>query len=616
MRRSAGLSVLLTLYIGAGFVPAAIAAEDDHKHELAEIAPPEAEAADRAAQAERAKAQAAEQAADDPARHDAPSQEKLGGAKEAAEADPHGVKAEHDTTDKAAEAEPVKAQAAEKSEHEPAKDDASSQDEYHAADKTAQDEKEHHSEPAPKAESESAKDAHDDDHKADAHADGHGKEHADGHAEDHGEEHGDAAHADDAHAEEEKKAEPTALEKCYRAAKADDESLAETPSQESTDAAPSETPGDEEAQVKEPYELIRTLEIVQDRIATGHRDAHLYLRELLTEISKKLFLVPDDAWKKPKNSRAAILYALSGGDSRILQKLLDLGPLPCIEENLLKGLLAYSKGDSEIAKSRLMEIAPRTLDSRTSAHFALAQAMLIAAESPKKAMSYLDLARILAPGTLVEEAALRRETVIAALTEDFDTFEMLTSQYFRRFGKSVYAPEFMSRFAVAVSTSKYAEDDGQFASLSQMLDHLSAEEKRSAYVAIIEAAIVRGRVKLTRTVAEKLTNMVNADPALFLQAKLYDAAAMVATRDYDKAVAQLNTIDRNRLAPRDQALFDAALDLSKRIRLPPQVEGPITEPPAVSAEQGKQVEFQQTPQLIDNAKKTIGQADDLLNGDL
>ncbi len=563
MKLTAGFSVLLTLHIGASLVPGALAAEDDHKHELAEIAPPDAEAADRAAQAERLKAQAAEQSADGQAKHDAPSQQ------------------EHD-----------------------------------AADKAAHEETDRHAETAPRAESEAAKDAHQDDHNADNHADDHGNKQANGYTEDHGEEHGDTAHSEDEHADQEKKAEPTALEKCYRSAHADDESLAEAPAKDSTEPAPSEAPGSKKAEIKEPYELIRTLEIVQDRIATGHRDAHLYLRKLLAEISKKLFVVPDTAWQKPKNSRAAILYALSGGDSRILQKLLDLGPLPCIEENLLKGLLAYSKGDSEIAKSRLMEIAPRTLDSRTSAHFALAQAMLIAAESPKKAMSYFDLARILAPGTLVEEAAIRRETVIAALTEDFDTFEMLTSQYFRRFGKSVYVPEFVSRFAVAVSTSKYAEDHSRFASLSQRLDNLSAEEKRSAYVAIIEAAIVRGRVQLTRTVAEKLTKLVNADPALFLQAKLYDVAAMVATEDYEKAVAQLNTIDRNRLAPRDQALFDAALELSKRIRLPPQVEGPITEPPAVSAEQGKQIKFQQTPQLIDNAQKTIGQADDLLNGDL
>ncbi|HEY7646618.1 MAG TPA: hypothetical protein VH858_16375, partial [Hyphomicrobiales bacterium] len=189
---------------------------------------------------------------------------------------------------------------------------------------------------------------------------------------------------------------------------------------------------------QQPYKLIRTLESLQDRIAAGSREAHTYQRELLSDIAKKLAKVPDEDWRRPRNSRAGIVYALSGGDPGVLAKLLSLSPLPCIDDRLIKGLIDYSKGRSEAAWKLLSGVDPRDLDPRAAGHLALAQAMLIAGVEPKKAISYLDLARIIAPGTLVEEAALRREAVIAASIEDFQTFQMLTSQYLRRFSKSVY----------------------------------------------------------------------------------------------------------------------------------------------------------------------------------
>lgn len=369
------------------------------------------------------------------------------------------------------------------------------------------------------------------------------------------------------------------------------------------------------AEFEEPYELIRTLELVQDRIATGSKEAHASQRELITQIAKKLMLVPDAAWKRPRNSRAAIIFALSGGTPKVLEKLLNLSPIPCVEDALLKGLLAYSQGLNDAAKSWLQEIDPRSLDSRAAAHLALAQAMLIAADSPSKAMHDLDLVRLLAPGTLLEEAALRRQAVIAALIEEFKTFEILSSQYLRRYWDSVYAKEFISRLAVAVSTAKYATDISHFQSFTGMLDSLQEERRRDVYLAVAQAAVVRGKTELARMTAEKLAGLAKDDAALAVQAKLYDAAASLVTDNYDKAVAELKSIDRNQLPLGDQQLLDAALDLSVRLHMPPQVSGPITTPPPVSAEQGEDPTFEAMPQTLEKAKTTIGSADALLNGD-
>jgi chemotaxis protein MotC len=429
------------------------------------------------------------------------------------------------------------------------------------------------------------------------------------------------AGADDSHAPA---ADPKATHAIERHAAADEHAApadqghadAEAPL---ADGGPKEPlPGAElltDAGPDEPYRLVRTLEIVQDQIAVGNRNAHINQRAVISDIEKKIFDAPDAVWKKPSNARAAVIYGLSGGNPKIFDKLLKLGPLPCLSETLLKGLSAYGQGLNQAAKSLLIDIDPLSLGERAGAHLALAEAMLVAGDTPNRAIELLDLVRLLAPGTLLEEAALRRETVIAALIEELPKFEMLSSQYLRRFSKSVYASEFVSRFGVAVSSSRYATSDPDFQRLAAMVDRLDQDARRTLYLALTQAAIVRGQVMLTRSGAGKLTELAGSNPALEVQARLYDGAAMLVTDKYDEATALLRSIDRRTLPERERPLLDAALDLAVRLRLPPQIQGPVTEPPAVSAEQGSERKFDSMDQVIATAKQLLGSADQLLAGE-
>jgi chemotaxis protein MotC len=158
------------------------------------------------------------------------------------------------------------------------------------------------------------------------------------------------------------------------------------------------------------------------------------------------------------------------GNPQIVETVLRLSPLPRVNDGLIKGLLAYSRGISEADKTWLAEIDPRSLAPRGAAHLALRPGNADCGGASEQGDLLSGSGPHLAPGTLLEEAALRRETVITALMEDFEKFEMLTSQYLRRFGDSVYAPEFTGRFAVAVATGRYAEDDAVLQGLLRTLD--------------------------------------------------------------------------------------------------------------------------------------------------
>ena len=426
-----------------------------------------------------------------------------------------------------------------------------------------------------------------------------------------------AGHAADAQGGE-IKAEPHAAVPTPPAMEQAGQAAADTQGAAAPRAARAEPPPAEAAAKKSetelPYMLIRTLESVQDSIASGSRDAHIYQRELIAEIAKKLPRVTDDEWKQPRNSRAAIIYALSGGDPGVLAKLLSLSPVPCIDDNLIKGLLDYSQGRNSEALALLSKIDARTLDPRAGGHLALAQAMLVATDDPKRAIAYLDMARLLAPGTLVEEAALRREAVIAALAEDLDKFKLLTSQYLRRYHKSVYAGDFIRRFAVAVTTGKYATSPALFQDFAETLDTLGNDQQKRVYSAIAEAGTARGHVQLTLLAAKRLADQAKSDPKRALQARLYESAVLLVTDDYDRAAAQLKSIDRAELGPRDRPLLDAALTVASRMRAPPPAAASEA-PPPVSVEQGVNAELSQLPAVVGKANKAMSKVDELLNGE-
>lgn len=367
---------------------------------------------------------------------------------------------------------------------------------------------------------------------------------------------------------------------------------------------------------EQPYQLVRTLERIQDRIAQGNAQAHGFQRQFIAEIAEKMLAASNETWQTPTNVRSAIVYVLSGGDPRVLRKLLELGKLPEANTALLKGVLAYAEGRNQEALQFLSDVDHLAFDTRTGGHLALAKAMVAAPEDAERAVAWLDDARLLCPGTLVEEAALRREVLLLSNAEDHARFELLAFQYLRRFPKSVYAKNFNRSFAIATASSKYGSDPKLMGRLEKRLDELDDEARRQLYTALAEEGVMRGQVELTRMAADKIGHLLKDGGRDSVRLQLYKAAALVVTPEYDFAIAKLRMIDRSRLGSSDAKLLDNALALALEVRQPPKVEGPITElPPLSSATQVKHGAVAEKSEALDRARLALSQADQLLNKD-
>ncbi|MCK9908096.1 chemotaxis protein [Microbacteriaceae bacterium K1510] len=355
----------------------------------------------------------------------------------------------------------------------------------------------------------------------------------------------------------------------------------------------------------EPYQLVRRLQSLQDEIARGNLEAHNAQPALLKRLGEKFQEADARVWSDPRNGRAVVTFLLSGGPPQVVRTL-RAKVKPNIDEAILDGALAYVEGQSDDAKARLAGINARALPPVFGAQIALVQSALLAQSDLKATIERLDEARLLLPGTLVEEAALRREIFITGQVDDFDKFESLAIQYFRRYRHSIYAGNFRQRFALAVARFSFAQQTHRFARLVAILDHLDRPSQRTLYLLIARTALVHGKIDMADLAAERVEELAEEGSAEQERARFYRASVRSLMKSNAEAVSELQKIDKGRLPQRDAELLAAALAVGRNVR---------KALPAVSAPPERQHEEQTAmrPRIdFDTSLATLGRAEQLL----
>jgi chemotaxis protein MotC len=334
---------------------------------------------------------------------------------------------------------------------------------------------------------------------------------------------------------------------------------------ENSDAAPAEAG---------PVALVRSLQIMQEQIANGNVAAHAAQSALLERIEARFTQAPPDTWQDPRNARAAVVYLLSGGKPAVIRTLLSYDKPPAIEDRLIKGALAYVEGHEDEARDLLRPVDVRSLPPSLGGPVALVQSALIVRQDVAGAMAFLDEARLLMPGTLVEEAALRREIFLAGQVDNADKFEALAIQYVRRFRHSIYAGNFREHLAVALTRFSFAQNTNMFSRVQRILEHLDPASRRSLYLMVARTAVLRGKTDMARLAAEQAAAASRDGSPDGDRARLYRAITSVLGESYEDGMRDLARIDRKRLSVRDAELLDATQRLAGQVRKWPDGAAP------------------------------------------
>lgn len=356
-------------------------------------------------------------------------------------------------------------------------------------------------------------------------------------------------------------------------------------------------------QGREPYELVRALQAVQDGIANGDTAAHSSHITLIRQIGEKFLATDPAVWSKPQNAQAVVIYLLSGGAPQIVRKLPR--DKMNVDERLLNGALAYVEGRQDEARELLKDIKPRTIASGLGGQVALVQGALFARAEASFAIERLDDARLLLPGTLVEEAALRREILLVGQAEDFEKFEFLTLAYIRHYRNSIYAGDFWQRFSSGLTQSNLAHDERRFARIAALLEQIDRASRLKLHLVIARAAMVRGQMAVTRLAAERALTLSPDASVERERAQFFRGASRVLTDEYDGGLAELKALDRAKLPERDVPLLNAAVQLALDVRKPFSggSTAAVDKPPATPA----RLDLASSTATLARARKQLGE---------
>ncbi len=369
--------------------------------------------------------------------------------------------------------------------------------------------------------------------------------------------------------------------------------------------------------LSKPVQMVRTLQLMQDQIALGSTEAHLGQRGLLTILDTRFMALEPEVWADSKNVRAAIAFVLSGGNPQILRKLLETG-VPLDQRTFVEGTLAYVEGREEEARNKLLSLEFKTLPPMLGAQLALVQSALLVRTDVKRSSDLLDFVRLQAPGTLLEEGALRRQVFVASQTGDKNKFLALSSDYLRRYRHSVYAGNFRQRLASALTRVDFGQDEAHFRGVVEVLNDLEPAARLDLYLLAARASIDQGYTKSAQLLSVKARELAGGDTVSAARAKLYYAAAMVVSPDtISVSIAELKSIDQTLLPEGDVALLNSALSMAGHIRQMPgeNVADSRGKVPSVAASPAPPSGEQQAPEQLQallKARETLDRIDKLI----
>jgi chemotaxis protein MotC len=334
--------------------------------------------------------------------------------------------------------------------------------------------------------------------------------------------------------------------------------------------SPTSAAAQEENAALAPYVLLRSLQLVQDTVVAGDHSAGEMQRFMLNKIDERLRSAPPAVFSDPRNVDAALVYAMSGGNPQTLEYLVSRDVAGNFDTRLADALRKYLAGKGTLIATSLGELANEYRDQRIGPYVALVSGNVTLTKDPKGALVFYDMARLAAPGTIVEEAALRRSVAIAVDADLVDRGLAYARQYARRFVHSPYAGQFADFFVqlVVEHYPQVSEHD-----IDGTIEFMDVDRRREVFLRIARSAALKGNEELARVASAKaaaLAGLEIGSPGAM--ARLYGGLADISTPKVGAAAKAIAEIPDDELSPRDQALRQAARMIADEVLREPSPE--------------------------------------------
>lgn len=320
-----------------------------------------------------------------------------------------------------------------------------------------------------------------------------------------------------------------------------------------------------------PWRYVQALFSLQDRMVQGDEAAWRIQARLLRHMGEVFALLPEGVWAEPRNAEALLAWLLSGGNPEVVRGMLQRSMQVALPEGALEGAVAYVEGRNGLAWSKLQGVDETKLGWIGQAQLLLVKAELRASASPRGALRMLARVRLLRPGTLLEEAALRRALFLAGHEGEVEEFERLAMAYLRRFASSRYLKDFLQRAAWLLVRLDYGPEKRPLNTLLPLLKRLKKREQALLLAAVARGAVIAGKHDLAALASDKALALKIRAQAYEARVRMWRAAAQVAMPEPGGVLDVLRRIDTALLDERDRRLRRAALLVGRAILDEPKI---------------------------------------------
>jgi chemotaxis protein MotC len=313
-------------------------------------------------------------------------------------------------------------------------------------------------------------------------------------------------------------------------------------------------------------DTMRTIERLQDEVVAGDADAPKLSRQLMVQFETDLNATKIDQLSNSSNVFAVVKYLLSGGNPAAIEREYQNTKLEPEFTDLFDGALAYAYGDTEKASTKLASVKVEELPLDVGGRLLLIQAILVSQHDMENALSLLEKASTSMPGTIVDEAALRRCSAIAAKLNNFKKFDVCASKMIRDFQHSPYWKEFSTTFISYVTNFKEEMDHAFSNWLIPILLDLPVALQSEIYLAISKQSVETGNFVLASLCASRATILSHEATPDFNRGMLYSGASFIGLKQNDLAAVRLGQVNASLLNDDDALLLKKAQDMLEQIK--------------------------------------------------
>jgi chemotaxis protein MotC len=312
-----------------------------------------------------------------------------------------------------------------------------------------------------------------------------------------------------------------------------------------------------------PYKMLRSLQFVQDSVVLGDSSAGEMQRFMLGTIDERLRTIDQSVFEDNRNVDAALIYAMSGGNPQTLEYLVSRDVNGYFDNRVTDVLRKYLSGKGLLVAKSLVETANEYRDKKIGPYLSLVGGNVMVAKGPADALKLYDQARLNAPGTIVEEAALRRSVAICVESGLVDKGLAYSQRYIRRFLHSPYASQFADLFVKLVVNHDHEVKPDDVVGILSFMDE---SRQREVYLRIARAAAIAGKGDLARMAAGRAQSLAgDSGNAFGALADFYGGMASIPTDEINAAARNISGISDKELSPRDQALRAVARSVAEQV---------------------------------------------------